>query len=106
MHLSLYRDQAGDLRAHCPPPYTLLGHFLESDVQGNTVFCHDILQAITRIAAGTLDTWQATGNAHTLVLTADGARIEADWASSTPPCQLSLADLRTTLERWGAFLNP
>jgi hypothetical protein len=88
MHLSLYRDQAGDLRAHCPPPYTLLGHFLESD------------------AAGTLDTWQATGNAHTLVLTADGARIEADWASSTPPCQLSLAELRTALERWCAFLNP
>lgn len=106
MHLSLYRDQAGDPRAHCPPPYTLLGHFLEGDVQSNIAFCDDLLQAITRVATGTLDVWQETGNAHTLILSADGARIAADWASATPPCQLSLAELRTALERWRAFLNP
>src|SRR5215510_12112922 len=104
MDLSFFHDQAGEPRASCAPPYDLLGHFLESDIQGNRTVCQDILQILDRVAAGELQVWQQTGNAHTLVLTADGAYITADFDPAARPCHMALAEFRSALERWCAFL--
>ena len=104
MHLAFYRDQAGEPRASGAPPYELLGHFLESDMQANRTVCQDILRILDCVAAGELQGWQQTGNAHTLALAADGARITAEFDPTARPCHITLAEFRGVLERWCAFL--
>ena len=105
VELQCYRDSAGDPRARCDPPYELLGHFLESDVQSSSAFCKEILEVLDRIERREIFRWQQTGNAHTLYVGAKKARIEAEYDDLAAPCQLTLEQLREAVTRWIAFLG-
>ena len=76
-----YRDESGDPRAEFEHPYELLGHFLESDIQGSISICEEILGKISEIFAGKTKEWQQTGNAHTIVLSQGGACVEAEFGN-------------------------
>lgn len=104
VNLQFYRDSAGDPRARCNPPYELLGHFLESDVQSSIAFCEEILQILDQIDRSEITRWQQTGNAHTLFLEKKEVRIEAEYDELAEPCRLSLEALRDAVSRWMAFL--
>ena len=105
VELHFYRDSAGDPRARCNAPCELLGHFLESDVQSNLVFCEEILDILDRIGRNEITRWQQTGNAHTLFLGRKEARIEAEYDELVEPCRLTPEQLRDAVARWIAFLG-
>lgn len=105
MSLEFYRDEAGDPRARASRDRELLARFLESDVQGSATFGLEILAAIEAIADGRLREWTQTGNAHTLVLSPEGAAIEPDFDEESESALVSLADLREAVARWIEFLD-
>jgi hypothetical protein len=105
MQVSGYWDETDAPRAHCAPAYGHLAGFLESDLQGSIGLCRETLQAIDRVAKDDPAIWQETGNAYTLTLSADGARIEAEFDAQAAPCYLPLAELREAVAQWLAFLE-
>lgn len=105
MFLEFYRDEAGDPRARASRDREALAHYLESDVQGSATFGLEILAAIEAVSEGHLDDWTRTGNAHTLVLSADGAAIEPDFDEESEAGLVSLEDLREAVTRWIEFLD-
>ena len=105
MQLDCYWDTDGDPRVRYSPAQALLAHFLESDIQGSLELCQDILQAIGKVETGQLETWEQTGNAHTVNLTAKEACIEAEFDSKAQPCRLTLQEMREALGGWRAFLQ-
>lgn len=105
MHVSGYWDETDDPRARCALPYEHLAGFLESDLQGSIGLCRETLQAIDRVARGEHATWQETGNAYTMTLSAEEACIEAEFDEQAKPCRLPLAELREAVAQWLAFLE-
>ncbi len=105
MQVTGYFDQAGDPRAECVPAYDLLTGFLESDLQGSVSLCRKTLQEIDRVAHGDRESWQETGNAYTVIVSAQEARIEAELDDYAKPCRLPLVDLRAAVAQWLAFLE-
>ena len=105
MPLELYRDEAGDPRARADRDREALAQFLESDIQGSTAIGREILEAIDAVAEGRLPEWASTGNACTLVLSADGAAIELDFAKEGEAELVPLAELREAVARWIDFLD-
>ena len=105
MELNFYRDAKGDPRADGGSANQLLAGFLESDIQGSTQMCSVVIDAVDRILAGSLEQWEASGNAYTLTLIGSGARIEALFDDSLTAVELSLEKLRETVLRWKAFIE-
>ncbi len=105
MFLEFYRDEAGDPRARAGRNREALAHFLESDIQGSATFGLEILAAIEAVAEGRLREWTRTGNAHTLVLSEEGAAIEPDYDEEAEPNLVPLSDLREAVTRWIEFLD-
>jgi uncharacterized protein YacL (UPF0231 family) len=105
MFLEFYRDEAGDPRARAGRNREALAHFLESDIQGSTAFGLEILAAIEAVAEGRLREWTRTGNAHTLVLSEEGAAIEPDYDEESEAGLVPLDDLREAVTRWIEFLD-
>jgi uncharacterized protein YacL (UPF0231 family) len=105
MFLELYRDEAGDPRARADRDREALAQFLESDVQGSTATGREILEAIDAVAEGRLREWTRTGNACTLVLTAEGAAIEPDFDEESEADLVPLTELREAVARWIEFLD-
>jgi len=50
--------------------------FLEVDVQGSDHICHDLMDDITAIEEESAESREFIGNAHSVVMTADGVTIE------------------------------
>jgi hypothetical protein len=67
--------------------------------------CRETLKAIDRVSRGEPPIWQATGNAYTLTLSAEEARIEAEFDEQAEPCRLPLAELREAVTQWLVFLE-
>ncbi len=105
MSLEFYRDEAGDPRARAGRDREALARFLESDVQGSVASGLEILGAIEAVAEGRLSDWSRTGNAHTLILSPEGAAIEPDFAEQCDAGFVPLSDLREAVTRWIEFLD-
>ncbi|MDP9121883.1 MAG: YacL family protein [Acidobacteriota bacterium] len=105
MQLEFYWDEAGDARARGGGAQGLVARFLESDVQTSRRECQDILQAIDRIVAGKLRSWEDTGNSFTLILSSREARLESEVDLRKPPAHVPLAELRGAVADWLAFLE-
>ena len=50
--------------------------FLETDVQGSDHICHDLMDDLTAIEDQSADEREFIGNAHSVVITAEGVTIE------------------------------
>jgi len=50
--------------------------FLEQDVQGSDHICHDLMDDITAIEDESAESREFIGNAHSVVMTAEGVTIE------------------------------
>jgi len=75
-NLKLFFDRDGAPRARGPSSEKLLMAFLEADVQGSDHICHDLMDDITAIEDESADSREFIGNAHSVVMTADGVTIE------------------------------
>jgi len=75
-NLNLFFDSTGAPRARGPSSEKLLMAFLEQDVQGSDHICHDLMDDITAIEDESADSREFIGNAHSVVMTAEGVTIE------------------------------
>jgi len=105
MSLHLYRDDQGEPRARASEAQRLLARFLEGDVQGDAHYAREILAALDQVAHGARPHWQGTGNAHTLTLTPDIARLESDFDDTLEPYSLPLDSLRRAITGWLALIT-
>lgn len=105
MKLKFYRDDAGDARARGRGRGKRVAGFLESDLQDSPESAQEILRAIEDIEAGRVDSWERTGNAHTLTLSPKGATLQNEMDEDAEPCVLSLPEIREALADWMAFLQ-
>lgn len=101
-----YIDEQGWLRADLPERYMVASHFLESDVQGNLEWTRELRRLVAEYrAAKAGETWEGTGNAWTLILTPEGARIEFELSDDAEPSlDLSLEELDELLAGWEQLL--
>jgi hypothetical protein len=105
MKLKFYRDPAGDARARGRGRGKRVAGFLESDLQDSPASAQEILRAIEEIEAGRVDSWERTGNAHTLTLSPEGAVLQNEMDEEAEPSSLSLSEIREAVAGWSSFLN-
>lgn len=104
MKLEYFHDETGEPRARGRGRYARLAAFLQSDVQGSRAVLRKVARAVEVIESGEEERWESTGNAFTLILTAEGALIEGE-PQEDEPALVSLADLRAALGEWAEFLS-
>lgn len=105
MQLQFYWDSEGAPRAQCDPPGHTVAGFLESDVQGSLEFAHEILRALDRIDSGAIDSWEVTGNAHTLTLSKHGVAIRSEMDENAGPLFLPKSVFREVMADWISFVD-
>lgn len=104
MQLQFYWDSEGTPRAQCDPPGSTVADFLESDVQGSLELAHEILRALDRIDSGAIDSWEVTGNAHTLTLSKKGVAIRSEIDEEAAPLLLAGSQFREVMAGWISFV--
>lgn len=77
-NLKLFFDPDGSPRARGPSSEKLLMEFLETDVQGSDHICHDLMDDITAIEDESAESREFVGNAHCVVMSAEGVTIECN----------------------------
>lgn len=75
-NLKLFFDRDGSPRARGPSSEKLLMAFLEADVQGSDHICNDLMNDIVAIEDESAESREFIGNAHSVVITAEGVTIE------------------------------
>jgi len=88
-NLNLFFDTDGSPRARGPSSEKLLMAFLEADVQGSDHICHDIMDDITAIEDKSAESREFIGNAHSVIITAEGVTIE---------CVIDDTDVNSTID--------
>lgn len=58
--------------------------FLESDVQGSDHICHDLMDDLTAIEDESAESREFIGNAHSVVISAEGVTIECNIDDAGP----------------------
>ncbi len=103
-NLKFFFDRDGTPRARGPHSENLLMTFLEVDVQGSEYVCHDLMEDITAIEDQSAEQREFSGNAHNVVITADGIRIESLETDPLETYDTGLKHFREVLEDWEAFI--
>ncbi len=103
--LKVIRADDGTLKAQTEPGMTLLGNFLEEDVQESASYCHELLAVLEKVALGEEGSWERTGNAHTVTVNRDGVSIEGEFDEDERTLTLSPEDFRKALEHWLSFIG-
>ena len=98
-----FTDHHGFRRIDVAPLPETVGSFLELDIQGSAESTDELIAVLDRIAAGSLQNWEATGNTFAVVLSRDGASINCVWGDDN--CTVSLADFRESLVAWRNFIS-
>lgn len=101
-------DNDGSPKARGPASEKTLMSFLETDVQGSDHICRDLMDDLTAIEDQSDDLREFTGNAHTVLIKADGVSIASNLPDSasalTTAYQVPLKHFREVLEDWEAFI--
>lgn len=105
MKLQFSRDAAGDARARGRGRGKVVAGFLESDLQDSPKSAREILRAIEDVESGRTDSWERTGNAHTLTLSSQGAAIQDELDEDSEPYVFTLSEIREAVADWVSFLN-
>lgn len=103
MQVILFRDDKNYPRVKTPKSFKLLGSFLESEIQNDRKYGEEIIRVIDEIKNGQISEWEETGNAHTLILMPEKAKIENEFTNEM--CELYLDDLRQSILDWLAFIG-
>ena len=105
MQLEFYWDAEGEARARCKGPGRAVAGFLESDLQESTAAAHEVLRAVEEVQSGRRDSWERTGNSHTVTLSAEGAAIQNEMEEEAKPYHLSLPAFREMVADWVSFIE-
>jgi uncharacterized protein YacL (UPF0231 family) len=100
MKINLYHDAYDFPRAEVDVPHAVLGWFLEQDVQSSLPWCRELVETIENIQAGRASHWEGTGNAHTLIMSGKGVRIDNEYVDPPQSCELSLPEFKRAVQAW------
>lgn len=104
INLKFFVDESGSFRADSEPPYELVGMLLMVDIQQSVNHCNIILNAISSVVNGEVDTWSGTGNAHTVFIGPDKVRIRSEF-EPFGECEVPLDDFQAAVEGWVEFIK-
>src|SRR5262249_51459149 len=96
-------DSFGFRRAMVHPSMQVVADYLESDVQGDPIWCDELLVLMSEIESGKKEIEHATGNAHTLTITPKEAFIRCEFEDKS--LRLLLDEFRQALLAWKAFIE-
>ncbi|KOR35429.1 hypothetical protein AM228_18390 [Planktothricoides sp. SR001] len=82
------------------PAHLRLSEFLIMDIQHSPEWARDLLDKITLIQSGSLQTWQRIGNAFCLSLSYEGATIEDLIDESNPPETVLIEEFHQAAIAW------
>lgn len=105
MQVRYYRDSYSLPRADVGPPHEVVGWFLEQDLQGDVAACRRLLNLLNEVESGIMTSFESTGNAHTVTLGRNGARIENEYAEPPVAGDSSLDDLKQAISGWLRLLT-
>lgn len=105
MNLRCFYSENGSPRATGDDKNILVAYYLESDIQGDTLRCQELLKIAQDVQSNQIPQWEETGNAHTLTLTPTQAIIEAEFDESLAPLNIPLTQFKQALQKWLDFLQ-
>ncbi len=103
---TFYFDSDNCPRAEYPPPFEMIGWYLEQDVQSSLSTCDELLRLCDDFCKGRRDEWQGTGNIHTVSIRDSRVQIENEFTDSAASCVLSIDDFKTALLSWRELIRP
>ena len=98
--VDFYRDASGVPRAKSDAQQHLVADFLESDVQGDSTLCRELIHRLTHATSG----WEWVGNAHSVVLNNDNVYI-AGLFEDEQEFAINVQELVGLLINWLSFLQ-
>lgn len=103
--LKLYIDKNGYPRAEVSARYQLIASYLEQDVQRNPEGSRNLIQIIEEVISETRKDWEGTGNAFTLILSKDKARIESEFLDPMESCEIPIKTFQKVLKQWDKLVR-
>ncbi len=94
-NLNFHFDNHGIPRARGKQSERLLMSFLESDVQGSEFICHDLMNDITAVEEGSVDSREFIGNAFCVNITPEGVTIVSNVDDAAEPEPTAQSDAHT-----------
>jgi hypothetical protein len=82
------------------PAHRRLAEFLVMDIQHSPEWARDLLNKITLIQSGSLQTWERIGNAFCLNLSSDGAIIDDLIDENNPPETVLIEEFHQAVITW------
>ena len=98
INVKFYEDQEGYFKVDIEEQYQLLREYFETEVQGVSEVCQDLLEAIKEITKGDRAELEGVGNAYGLKLTIDTVTIWNEFSETELILEISLADFTQALE--------
>jgi|SRR5271163_805785 uncharacterized protein YacL (UPF0231 family) len=95
-----YRDSNGYCRVVSNGLHPLVGAYLEQDVQSDLAACDELIALIDDIVGGRRECWTGTGNAHTVIMKADGVSLINEYDDSLGIGHIPLDVFRKCIETW------
>jgi uncharacterized protein YacL (UPF0231 family) len=105
MSIELYKDKNGFPRVNCSVPLEVLGSYLEQDLQRSISSCDEIIQIIESIQQGKQDSWEGTGNAHTVTIEANSTKIFNEFSDTLDPCSMATDEFKNAIISWRKFIE-
>lgn len=105
MNIELYKDKNGYPRVSCPASLEVLGSYLEQDVQRSILSCDEIIQIIELVQQGKQESWEGTGNAHTITIGANTTTIFNEFSDTLDPCLMATNDFKSAIILWRKFIG-
>jgi uncharacterized protein YacL (UPF0231 family) len=105
MQIKFYKDNYGFRRAECPPAFEVVGSYLEEEIQGSIQNGWRLIELINDIQTDRQASWEGTGNAHTVTLTPNFARIVNEFSDDVAPCEISLENFKKVIIEWLNFIQ-
>ncbi len=102
--LRFYRDNNDTACANGPVEEHLLTHFLEVDIQEDTLILQTLLDDLWAIENGHDDMREFTGNAHTVTMTPEGVTIENTIDEDPAIYRTNINHFQEVLQNWEAFI--
>ena len=87
------------------PAHDRVAELLGLDIQRSSAWAHQLAEQIELVRTSELASWQRTGNAYSLVLTADGAEIRDMVDESREPQRVPLAELADAVAAWQNWIE-
>ena len=98
--VDFYRDEHGAPRATADSRQHIVADFLESDIQGDSILCREMIDQLTHTGTG----WEWVGNAHSIRVSNNKVYIEGLFEDDTE-FVISIQELVKLLLGWLSFLQ-